>query len=211
MKIKTQKKRQPFSLNQTTYSARLWLLFSTFFKIALFVVGGGLAMLPVIERTFVRRRMLTTKDTLDMVILTQTVPGLVSINSAIFVGTKIAGFLGAISALCGIVLPSVIIITMIAVLFPSLTTDNVIIQGAFIGIRAGVTAILCLTFLRLFKKIISNKWDVLLSGTALILLLFDLNPIYIIIGAMPLGIIYLHIENCKKSRTNLIKKRERKE
>lgn len=210
MKIKIHRKRHSPPLKQITYSARLWLLFSTFFKIALFVVGGGLAMLPVIERTFVRRRMLTTKDTLDMVILTQTVPGLVSVNSAVFVGTKVAGFLGAVSALCGVILPSVIIITIIAVLFPNLTTDNTVIQGAFTGIRAGVTAVLCLTLLRLSKKIISNKWDILLVGTALILLLSDLNPIFIIIGAMPLGIIYLYIENYQKSKKNLLKNKENK-
>ena len=70
-------------------SKRCWVLFTTFFKIALFVVGGGLAMLPVIEDVFVRKRKWLTKDeTLDMIVLTQTIPGLVAVNSALYVGKK---------------------------------------------------------------------------------------------------------------------------
>ena len=81
---------------------KLWLLFFTFAKIAALVVGGGLAMLPVIEDTFVRKKkLLSQEELLDVVALTQTIPGIIAANAAVAVGMKVAGFLGAIAALTG--------------------------------------------------------------------------------------------------------------
>ena len=104
------------------YVSRLWLLFWTFSKIAALVVGGGLAMLPVIEETFVdRKKIMTSEELLDMIAITQTVPGIIAVNSAVYVGWKVAGLAGAICAAVGVVTPSFIIILVIAVLFPDLS------------------------------------------------------------------------------------------
>jgi len=92
-------------------AARLWLLFFTFARIAALVVGGGLAMLPVIEEAFsVKKKLLTKDEILDMVTLTQTVPGIIAANSAVYIGMKIAGFMGALCALAGAIFPSFTVI-----------------------------------------------------------------------------------------------------
>ena len=195
----------PVKAPALSLTARLWLLFTTFFKIALFVVGGGLAMLPVIEATFVRRGLLKNEETLDMVVLTQTVPGLVAANSAVFVGTKIAGFWGAAAALAGAVLPSVLIIILIAALFPNLTADNPTVLGAFTGIRAGITAVLAVTLCRLTGKIVKQVPDALLALTAFILLLGGVNPVFVIVGAMPVGYGYLLWQTRRRLKKGLRK------
>ena len=86
--------------NKLSFPRRLWLLFFTFAKIAALVVGGGLAMLPVIEETFsVRKKLLTKDEILDMVTLTQTVPGIIAANSAVYIlawPSKAQGFLGKV-------------------------------------------------------------------------------------------------------------------
>ena len=70
----------------------LFLIFASFFKISLFVIGGGLAMIPVIEDIFVKKhKLLKEQDIFDMMAVSQTIPGLIAINCAIFVGTKFAG------------------------------------------------------------------------------------------------------------------------
>ncbi|MBQ4315439.1 MAG: chromate transporter, partial [Lentisphaeria bacterium] len=111
------------------YFSKLFLLFWTFAKIAALVVGGGLAMLPVIEETFVnRKKILTSDELLDMISLTQTVPGIIAVNSAVYVGWKVAGFFGAIFAVTGVILPSFLVILFIAILFPELKPDNIYIK-----------------------------------------------------------------------------------
>ena len=95
---------------------KLWLLFFTFAKIAALVLGGGLAMLPVIEETFVnKKKLLTGDELLDVVALTQSVPGIIAANAAVSIGMKVAGFAGALAALFGAILPSFLIILIIAI------------------------------------------------------------------------------------------------
>ncbi len=174
---------------------RLWLLFYTFFKIALFVIGGGLAMLPVIEQTFSQKhKCLKQEDILDMVILTQTVPGLIAVNAALYVGNKVAGFIGAITAVIGVILPSVLIIVTIATFFPNLNFDNQIVIHAFSAIRACVTGVLIATAIRLIRKIVRTKWDILLVALFCILLIARINPIYVIVGSMPIGCLLVWYE-----------------
>ena len=118
-------------MKKLSYYQRLWLLFTTFFQIALFVVGGGLAMLPVVEEKFVRKnKILTQNDVLDMIVVTQTVPGLIAVNSAVFVGSKVAGFLGALVSMIAVILPSIVIILLIAIFFHGLDSKNPILVCA---------------------------------------------------------------------------------
>ncbi len=174
---------------------RLGILFVTFFKIALFVIGGGLAMLPVIEQTFTRKhKWLTQDDVLDMVILTQTVPGLIAVNAAIYVGNKVAGLLGAFISVIGVILPSVLIIMTVAAFFPDLSSENPYIAQAFSAIRACVTGVLIATAIRLIRKIVHTKWDAIIVVVCTILLVSQVNPIYVIFGAMPVGYAYVWYE-----------------
>lgn len=173
---------------------KIWLLFYTFAKIALIVVGGGLAMLPVIEETFVKKKKLITDDELlDMVAMTQTLPGIVAVNSAIYIGMKVAGYLGALAAAFGAVLPSFTIILIIAIFFPNLNPENEILLGAFLGVRACITALILATAIKIFKKSIKNIFEIAIVIIFLACALGKINPAYIILVSMPLGCIYAYV------------------
>lgn len=187
-----------------------WVLFSTFFQIALLVVGGGLAMLPVVEQTFVRKhRWLTKDDTLDMIVITQTVPGLVAVNAAIYVGHKIAGVIGSLCALVGVMIPSMVIITLIAVYFPDLDPKNPTLLMAFNGVRAGVTGMLVAMALKLSTAVVSRNGDTLIIFIMVLLLINGIHPLIIMAAALPFGWWYVYDENKGKIVENLKKTKDK--
>lgn len=175
------------------YWKKLWVLFYTFAKIAALVVGGGYAILPVVEETFSKKhKWLTSEELLDMMGLVQTVPGIIACNSAIYVGRRVAGFGGILAAAFGVCLPSVLIILAIAMFFPALDPKNPWLLGAFRGVRACVTALVTMTAFRMAKKVLKSWFDGAVAAVAFILVLVvKVEPVYVILGAMPLGILYL--------------------
>lgn len=179
---------------------RLSVLFWTFFKIALFVVGGGLAMLPVIEEVFHRRyKWLNEKEILDMVVLTQTVPGLIAVNASVYVGAQIAGFIGSITALAGVMLPSLIIVCLIAFFMPDLSPDNPYILQGFSGIRAAVTGIFLITACRLGKEVIHSFFDGCVVFFLIVLLLLGVYPLYVILLSMLTGLFLILIKRKRQT------------
>jgi chromate transporter len=167
------------------------LLFFSFAKIAALVLGGGLAMLPVIEETFVNKKKLLTKDELlDVVALTQTVPGIIAANAAVSIGMKIAGVWGALAALTGAILPSFVIILIIAVLFPELAPDNKYWLGIFAGIRAGVTGLILATAWKIGKRTLTGVFEVVTAAILLAAALYGANPGLVIIAAVIIGSCY---------------------
>lgn len=177
--------------NTLSFPQRLWLLFFTFAKIAALVVGGGLAMLPVIEETFsVKKKLLTKDEILDMVTLTQTVPGIIAANSAVYIGMKVAGFAGALCALAGAIFPSFIVIVMIAWFFPGLSPDNPYYLGAFAGVRAGVTGLIVVTACKMAKKGIPGVVEAVAVCVFFFAAMFKLHPAAIIVSGMVFGVVY---------------------
>ena len=175
------------------YWKKLWILFFTFARIAALVVGGGYAILPVVEETFAKKYpWLTSEELLDMMGLVQTVPGIIACNSAIYVGRKVAGFGGILAAAIGVCFPSVLIILVIAAFFPDLDPKNPWLLGAFRGVRACVTALVAMTAIRMTAKVLKSWFDGAVAAVAFILVLFvKVEPVYVILGTMPLGILYL--------------------
>lgn len=170
---------------------KLWLLYFTFAKIAALVVGGGLAMLPVIEETFVDRKKLINKDELlDMVTITQTIPGIIAANSAIYIGMKVAGLIGAVAALLGAITPSFVVIVIIAWRFPELSPDNPYLLGAFAGVRAGVTSLIAVTAWKLAKKSVSALVEAVVVSIFFILALCKVHPALLVISGMLFGLAY---------------------
>ncbi len=173
---------------------RLFLLFVNFFKIALFVVGGGIAMLPVIEEVFVKKyKLLTHNQFLDMIVLTQTVPGLIAVNAAVYVGTKIAGLWGAVISLIGVALPSMAIIIFIAWLFPSLDTNNPYLISFFMGVKACVAGMFIVLAIRIARKTLTNWIDCLLVLSFFVLVMANVNPAIVILMSIPVGYFYILI------------------
>ena len=150
-------------------------LFLTFFKIGLFTFGGGYAMIPIIENACVtKNKWITDEEMLNMTVIAESTPGPIAINCSTYVGFKQKGFLGAVFATLGIIMPSFIIIFII-----SLFLDNFLkitfISSAFKGIKAAVGILIVDAALKMFKKMKKTSLSVILTASVLILLLaFDI-------------------------------------
>lgn len=169
---------------------QLWTLFSTFFKIGAFTFGGGYAMIPLIQREVVEKHGWATEDDiLEIIAIAESTPGPIAINSATFIGSRVAGALGSACATFGVVLPSYIIITLIAfVLRNFLEVDAV--RYAFFGIRAGVLALILKSLWTMAKKCPKKVLAYAIVAAAfLISALLDLNVLFVIIGAAAVGIV----------------------
>jgi chromate transporter len=132
-------------------------MFIIFFRIGAFTIGGGYAMLPLIENEVVdKQNWITREEIVDVFAVSQSLPGVIAINSSMFIGYKIAGLPGVCAAALGVILPSFLIILVIAYAMVSLR-ENPYITKAFTGVRAGVTALIGLSAVKLGKSVIKNR------------------------------------------------------
>lgn len=169
---------------------RIFDIFCTFFKIGLFTFGGGYAMIPLIEREVsVKKGWVKREEIVDILAVSQALPGAVAINSASFIGKKVAGRFGALAGTTGVILPSLIIITMIAVFF-SRFQENAIVQAAFTGIRPAVVALIFVAALNVIKSSLKDKLQYVLALAAtIVVLLFAVNVIIVIICGAAAGLL----------------------
>ena len=120
----------------------LFELFRSFFKIGLFTFGGGYAMVPLIEAEIIeRRRWLPQGEFLDLLTLAQSSPGPIAVNTSVFIGYKVRGLRGAVAAALGAVLPSFLIILIVAIFFAGIR-HNPVVDAAFKGMRPAVVALI---------------------------------------------------------------------
>lgn len=185
---------------------RLLKMFLTFFKIGLFTFGGGLAMIPIMEKEFVDKQGWVDKEKfVNAVSITQTVPGAVAINMSIFFGYNIAGLAGALVAALGIALPSFLVILTIALVFRNFN-DYLIVQNILKGIRPAVVALIIYAGLDLAKYI---DWDLPLALTTTLVLIialsFAVNPAFLILMAIIFGSISYKKEYFIKLKNKLEK------
>jgi len=160
-------------------------LFLSFFKIGLFTFGGGYAMIPLIEKEVLERKQWIKKDEiLDILAASQSIPGVIAINSATFIGYKKAGKRGAIAATVGVIMPSFLIILLIAIFF-SRVNNNALVMAAFRGIRPVVVALIITAALKVGKVSIRDKSSFSLMLLSIILVvILDVHIIFaILIGA----------------------------
>lgn len=166
-------------------------LFTTFFKIGLFTFGGGYAMIPLIERDVVDNHKWLTKDEfIEMLAVVQSLPGPISVNSALFIGYRVKGFSGALMAVLGIIIPSFVIILLIAMAFTDLIKEPTVAK-IFKGVRPAVVALIAAPIVNMYKiagVTLKNLWIPLIA-TVLIGFL-GVSPIWIILGVALFSIIY---------------------
>ena len=166
----------------------MWILFFTFFKIGLFTIGGGYAMIPLMEGEIIAHSWLTQGEFLNIVAIAEITPGPVSINTATFVGYKLYGVIGAALATLGVVAPSLIIMVIFAHLLARLKTSKYAI--ALRGISITVTALITAAVFRLVKPAITTYADLAIAAAALALIAkTKVSPILIIIGAGLAGVV----------------------
>jgi len=159
-------------------------MFLTFFKIGLFTIGGGYAMIPLIEAEIIEKKKWVGKEEfLDLMAVAQSCPGVFAINISIFIGYRLRKVKGAVLCCMGTALPSFIIILLIALFFHQFK-DNEIVAAAFRGIRPAVVALIAVPTFNLAKKAKLNRytfWVPIVS--ALLIWLLGVSPILIIIAA----------------------------
>lgn len=169
----------------------LFDLFITFFKIGLFTIGGGYAMIPLLQREVVEHKgWLTDQDFLDLMAIAQSAPGVFVVNMAIFVGYRMRGKRGSVACAMGAAMPSIIIILAIA-LFVGNYRDNEIVENVFKGIRPAVIALILTPTIRLASKAGLNKWTWWVPVvTALLIWRLGVSPVWIILAAIVGAILY---------------------
>lgn len=164
-------------------------LFIIFFKIGLFSIGGGYVMLPMLRREMVEDRdWLSDSELIDYYAIAQATPGIIAINTATFVGYKRRGVWGAMASTAGMVAPSLIIITIIAMFFARFQ-DEAVVQKALRGIRVAVAVLLSFTVASLIKKAVHRlQGIVLFLGAFIGVALIGLSPIPILLAAAFIGL-----------------------
>ena len=164
-------------------------LFFTFARIGGLTFGGGYAMLPMLQKEVVEKRGWATEEELmDYYALGQCTPGIIAVNTATFVGQNTAGNLGGIIATLGVVFPSLIIITIIAMFLQNFA-DLAVVQNAFAGIRVCVCVLVFNAVMKLWKKAVVDKKTLIIFLIVLIgNFVFDVAPTIFVIFAALAGI-----------------------
>ena len=178
---------------------RYFELFRSFFKIGIFTFGGGYAMIPIIEREVITRRgWIEEKEFYDLLTLAQSAPGPISLNTAVFVGYKMYGYRGALSALIGVVLPSFVILLFVAMFFSQIR-QNPIVDAAFRGMQPIVVAIMLAPVLGFTRGM---HWSMMSVAAALALVVwhFEISPIYFLIVGGVAGLVWAAIRGKEVER-----------
>ena len=165
----------------------LWQIFAVFAKIGAFTIGGGYAMIPIIQDEMARRKWISEEELPDIVALSQSAPGVLAVNISIFAGYRLRGVKGSIAATLGSILPSFIIILAIAMFFTAFK-DNPWVERAFKGIRPVVISLIAVPMINMARKSCKNIWHWLLAIGSLFLVAFlNVSPVYIILCVLVLG------------------------
>ena len=174
-------------------------LFWTYLKIGTFTLGGGYAMLPLIQRDVVdRRHWIDEEEFLNMIALAQAAPGIIAVNSAIFIGWRCGGWRGVLGAVSGAILPSFCIILAIAMLFQDYR-DQPAVEVVFKGIRPAVVALIAAPLLKMAKAAkIGWATASVLVAAALLIWLADLSPVWIILSTIAGTVGYTYLRERKQ-------------
>ncbi len=159
----------------------LWQIFTVFAGIGAFTIGGGYAMIPLVESAMRRRDWIPEDEMPDITVLAQSAPGLLTVNMAIYCGWRLRGLKGAIAATLGAVLPSFVIILLVAMLFTEIR-ENPIVERIFRGIRPVAVGLIIIPAVNMARRGCLRWWQWLLcAGTLAAIVLLKFSPIYIIL------------------------------
>lgn len=169
---------------------QLFQLFITFAKIGSMTFGGGYAMLPFLQREIVEKnKWATEEEIMDYFAIGQCTPGVIAVNTATFIGYKLAGVLGGIFATLGVIFPSLVIISIIAAFIRNFA-DIEAVQHAMNGIQICVCALILDATIKLAKKSFADAYCITIFAITIAVSLFTgISAVFIVIGAGLLGII----------------------
>ena len=166
-------------------------LFFTFMKIGAFTLGGGYAMLSMVEKAVVdQKKWIANDEFWDMMAIVQSLPGVFAVNTALYVGQKVAGRKGAFTSMLGAILPSIVIILLLATVFREFR-DNPVVERIFKGIRPCVVALILAPSLRMIKSA-KVTWETAIIPILAVFLIWwcKISPAYVILTAIAGSLIY---------------------
>jgi len=167
---------------------KLFELFMVFFKIGAFTIGGGYAMVPLIqEEVCSRKKWSSDEEFLDIIAIAQSLPGVLAVNTASILGYKLFGIPGVLAAVLGAVLPSFMIILVIGMFFTQFTKYQ-ITERIFRGVRPAVASLMAFAVIKLGRKVGATGFNIAMGVLAIILLILGVHPILIIICSGIIGI-----------------------
>ncbi|MCI9640850.1 chromate transporter [Anaerovoracaceae bacterium 41-7] len=176
-------------------------LFWSFFKLGLFTIGGGMAMIPLIQGIVVdEKHWMTEEEAVDCIAVSQGLPGVVAINMATYIGHQKKGIGGALAATIGVILPSFIIIIAIVKLLQGIG-DNPYVQGALVGIKAAATGLIAFSAYKVGKQVLKKpfQWILALASFGLIAGL-SVSAVWAIVGGIAAGLVYTAVMEKRKNR-----------
>ena len=166
----------------------LWNLFRVFAKVGAFTIGGGYAMLPLIEEEMTKRGWISAEDIQDIIVLAQSAPGILAVNMAIYTGHKIRGLKGSIVSSIGAVLPSLVIILLIAMFFTEFK-ENDIVRRIFQGVRPAAVALILVPAVRMARSGCKSWWTWAIAAASLLGVAFlKVSPIWIILVTLSVAV-----------------------
>ena len=174
--------------------ATLFELFIEFFKLGMFTIGGGITMIPLLQGIVSdRKKWMTPEETVDCIAVAQSLPGVIAINMATYVGHRKKGIPGAVIATTGIMLPSLISIILVIEVLKGIG-DNRYINGALTGIRAAATGLIAYSAYSVGKKVLKDTFGWVVAAAAFILITFlDISVVYVVIGSIIAGLIMYRV------------------
>lgn len=169
---------------------KLWELFWTFAKIGVMTFGGGMTMLPLLQREIVETKHWTTEEELmDYYAIGQCTPGIIAINVSTFIGQKEKGLSGGIAATLGMVFPSLVIITTLAGLITNFS-HLAAVKNAFAGIQVCVCVLIFNAFMKLRKKSVIDGATTVICLLVLVgSMVLDLSPVWFVLASAAAGIL----------------------
>lgn len=167
----------------------LFTIFWSFLKIGAFTFGGGYAMIPLIQHEVIsHRRWLQEHEFGDLLTLAQAAPGPIALNTAVFVGYKMRGYIGSLAAVLGVVVPSFVIILLVAIFFADMR-HNPWVDAAFKGMRPAVVALIVAPIMGLARGMHYSLIAVSLA-TALLVWYFGMSPVWFLVAGAVGGILW---------------------
>ena len=166
----------------------LWNLFCVFAKVGAFTIGGGYAMLPLIEEEMTKRGWISSEDIQDIIVLAQSAPGILAVDMAIYTGHKVRGLKGSIVSSVGAVLPSLVIILLIAMFFTEFK-ENDIVRRIFQGVRPAAVALILVPAVRMARSGCKSWWTWAIAAASLLGVAFlKVSPIWIILVTLSVAV-----------------------
>jgi len=187
----------PLQNTEAAKNITLWTILLTFLKVGTFTFGGGYAMLPIIQREVVEKKRWIDPETFsDILIITQSMPGQIALNSSIQIGIRLRGTVGGLMAALGATLPSVLILIAIAAYFYPQFKDNIYVDAVFYGLRPAVVALILASAIKIGRQILQGWNGIILCMILLFAaIVTDIHPILILVIGGLAGLIVFKGKN----------------